>query len=220
MVQQYRIQLQCRRPRFSPWVRKILGGGHGHPLLPGESQGQRKLAGYSPYCPKELKIGMIGQIGQFDICIIGQFVFDSLMTIGQLKIGQNDLGCTHSHTYFPDAFSSSAFFGLHSCSSQWMFYGAWLILSTMWHFCLCFILPAKLQPLGSCHCVPGTERVWIKQISLQDWCSSKIHILQPQTVPQPLRIVSLVLGSWLLFSIAIAPSLHLPTVCQQMTLLS
>ena len=138
----------------------------------------------------------------------------------RVEDGQNDLGCTHSHTYFPDAFSSSAFFGLPSCSSQWMFYGAWLILSTMWHFCLCFILPAKLQPLGSCHCVPGTERVWIKQISLQDWCSSKIHILQLQMVPQPLTIVSLVLGSWLLFSIAIAPSLHLPTVCQQMTLLS
>ena len=70
----------------------------------------------------------------------------------RVEDGQNDLGCTHSHTYFPDAFSSSAFFGLHSCSSQWMFYGTWLILSTMWHFCLCFILPAELlgfMPLHS-----------------------------------------------------------------------
>ena len=54
VAQQYRIHLQCRRPRFSPWVRQILGGGHGNPLLPGESQGQRSLVGYSPYCPKEL----------------------------------------------------------------------------------------------------------------------------------------------------------------------
>ena len=58
----------------------------------------------------------------------------------------NDLACMHSHTYFLDALSSSAFFWLHSCCSQCMFYGPWLILSTMLHFCLCFILPAKLQP--------------------------------------------------------------------------
>ena len=49
---------QCRRPGFGPWVRKI-------PLrkrlpipcqvfLPGESHGQRSLAGYSPWGHKEL----------------------------------------------------------------------------------------------------------------------------------------------------------------------
>ena len=43
--------LQCRRPRFDPWVGKILGVKEQVPtpvFLPGESRGQRSLAGYSP----------------------------------------------------------------------------------------------------------------------------------------------------------------------------
>ena len=47
-----RICLQCRRPRFNPWVRKIPWRGNGSPLqlfLPGEPHGQRSLAGYSPW---------------------------------------------------------------------------------------------------------------------------------------------------------------------------
>ena len=76
---------QCRRHKryvFDPCVRKIpveegmatdssiLGGGHGNPLqytwrrawqptpvyLPGESNGQRSLGGYSPWVHKELNI--------------------------------------------------------------------------------------------------------------------------------------------------------------------
>ena len=45
---------QCRRQKrrkFDPWVGKIPGGGYGNPLLkflPGESHGQRSLAGYGP----------------------------------------------------------------------------------------------------------------------------------------------------------------------------
>ena len=38
-----------------PGSRSSPGGGHGNPLqvfLPGESHGQRSLAGYSPWCPK------------------------------------------------------------------------------------------------------------------------------------------------------------------------
>ena len=50
---------QCRkykRRRFDPWGRKIPAEGHGKPppvFLPGESPGQRSLAGYSPESCKE-----------------------------------------------------------------------------------------------------------------------------------------------------------------------
>ena len=51
---------QCRRHkrhRFDPWVGKILLNGTGHPtpgFLPGESHGQRSLAGY---CPQAQRVG-------------------------------------------------------------------------------------------------------------------------------------------------------------------
>ena len=47
---------QCRRCRFNPWVRKIpwRRAWQLTPVfLPGESCGQRSLAGYSPYGPTE-----------------------------------------------------------------------------------------------------------------------------------------------------------------------
>ena len=47
-----RICLQSRRPRFDSWVRKIPWRRKWQPtpvLLPGESHGQRSLAGYSPW---------------------------------------------------------------------------------------------------------------------------------------------------------------------------
>ena len=53
----YRICLQCRRPRFDPWVRKIPWRREWHPtpvFLPGESDGQGSLTGYSPWDRKEL----------------------------------------------------------------------------------------------------------------------------------------------------------------------
>jgi len=46
-----RICLHCRRPRFDSWVRKIPWRREWQPtpvFLPGESHGQRGLAGYSP----------------------------------------------------------------------------------------------------------------------------------------------------------------------------
>ena len=49
--------LQCRRPRFDPWVRKIPWRREWLPtavFLPGESHGQRSLAGYSLRGHKEL----------------------------------------------------------------------------------------------------------------------------------------------------------------------
>ena len=48
---------QCRRSGFIPWVGKILWGREWQPtpvFLPGESHGQRSLAGYSPWGHKEL----------------------------------------------------------------------------------------------------------------------------------------------------------------------
>ena len=51
-----RLCLQCGRPRFDPWVRKILWRRKWQPtpvLLPGKSHGWRSLAGYSPWGPRE-----------------------------------------------------------------------------------------------------------------------------------------------------------------------
>ena len=51
-----RICLQCRRPRFNPWVGKILWRRKWQPtpvFLPGKSHGQRSLVGYSPWGHKE-----------------------------------------------------------------------------------------------------------------------------------------------------------------------
>ena len=50
------ICLQCRRPGFSPWVGKIPWRRKWRPtpiFLPGESHGQRRLEGYSPWGHKE-----------------------------------------------------------------------------------------------------------------------------------------------------------------------
>ena len=46
----------CRRCRFNHWVRKILWRRKWQPtpvFLPGDFNGQRSLAGYSPWCHKE-----------------------------------------------------------------------------------------------------------------------------------------------------------------------
>ena len=50
------VCLQCGRPGFDPWVRKIpwIRKWQSTPvLLPGKSHGQRSLVGYSPWDPKE-----------------------------------------------------------------------------------------------------------------------------------------------------------------------
>ena len=47
---------QCRRPGFNPWVWKLPWRRKWQPIpvfLPGEFQGQRSLAGYSPWGHKE-----------------------------------------------------------------------------------------------------------------------------------------------------------------------
>ena len=51
------VCLQCRRPGFDPWVRKILWRRKWQStaaLLPGKSHGWRSLIGYSPWGHKEL----------------------------------------------------------------------------------------------------------------------------------------------------------------------
>ena len=51
-----RICLQCRRPWFDPWIRKIPWRRKWPPtpvLLPGESHGQRSLEGYRPWGRQE-----------------------------------------------------------------------------------------------------------------------------------------------------------------------
>ena len=53
----YSVCLQCRRPRFNPWVRKIPWRREWQPipvLLPGKSHGLRSLVGCSPQGHKEL----------------------------------------------------------------------------------------------------------------------------------------------------------------------
>ena len=50
------ICLQCGRPRFNPWVGKILWRRKWQPtpvLLPGKSHGWRSVVGYSPWGRKE-----------------------------------------------------------------------------------------------------------------------------------------------------------------------
>ena len=51
-LRQERICLQCWRPRFNPWVKKIPQRREWLPtpvFLPGECNGQRSLTDYSPW---------------------------------------------------------------------------------------------------------------------------------------------------------------------------
>ena len=55
-LRQERIFLQCRRPGFDLWVRKIHSRREWQPtpvFLPGKSQGQRNLVSHSPWGHKE-----------------------------------------------------------------------------------------------------------------------------------------------------------------------
>ena len=50
------VCLQCRKPRFDPWVGKILWGRKWQStpvLLPRKSHGQSSVVGYSPWGRKE-----------------------------------------------------------------------------------------------------------------------------------------------------------------------
>ena len=59
VAQMVKNLLQCGRPRLDPWVRKIPWRREWQPtpvFLPGESHGQRSLAGHSPWGCKELDL--------------------------------------------------------------------------------------------------------------------------------------------------------------------
>ena len=52
-----RICLQCRRPRFDPWVGKLSWRRESQPtsvFQPGEFHGQRRLAVYSPWVESDM----------------------------------------------------------------------------------------------------------------------------------------------------------------------
>ena len=71
LVAQMLICLPCRRPWFDPWVRRILWRRKGQPtpvFLPGESHGQRSLAGYSPWGHKELDTTEQLSLSQLSCC--------------------------------------------------------------------------------------------------------------------------------------------------------
>ena len=56
VAQVVKYHLQCRRPRFNPWIGKILWRRERQPTLiclPGESHRQRSLADYNPRGLKE-----------------------------------------------------------------------------------------------------------------------------------------------------------------------
>ena len=73
---------QCRRHGFSPWVRKIPWRRKWQVppvLLPGNSHGQRSLAGYSPWGRKELD--MTGRLHFHLRQLVGLFVSYLPMTL-------------------------------------------------------------------------------------------------------------------------------------------
>ena len=59
-LSQWRVCLQCRRPGFNPWVRKIPWRRKWQPtplFLLGKFHGQRSLAGYSPWsCKSRIRL--------------------------------------------------------------------------------------------------------------------------------------------------------------------
>ena len=82
-----RICLQCRRPRFDPWVRKIPWRRKWQPtpaFLPGESHGERRLGGYSPWGHKESD--MAQQLTQTDILIGDLSIFLLFFFFSQFQL--------------------------------------------------------------------------------------------------------------------------------------
>ena len=76
-------QLQCRRPGFDPWVGRIPWRREWlltPVFLPGESHGQRSLAGYSPWGCKSRTWLSDSQLNCFvTVCFVFQFHLRSLI---------------------------------------------------------------------------------------------------------------------------------------------
>ena len=83
--------LQCGRPGFDPWVRKILWRRKWQPtpvLLPGKSHGQRSIVGYSPWGHKELDMTEWFHFLTFNINFVYILIY----------------ACTHTQTYYISIF--------------------------------------------------------------------------------------------------------------------
>ena len=68
VAQRLRIHLQCRKPRFNPWVGKTPWRRKWQPtpeFLPGKSHGQRSLVGYSPWGLKRVGHDLVTKQQQF-----------------------------------------------------------------------------------------------------------------------------------------------------------
>ena len=71
-LRRLRICLQCRRPRFDPWVRKISWrrAWQATPVfLPGESHGRMSLVDYSPWGLKESDTAELSNIFNHNVKI-------------------------------------------------------------------------------------------------------------------------------------------------------
>ena len=83
--------LQCRRPRFNPWVRKIPWRREWLPtpiFLPGESYRRRSLVGYSPWGHKESETTkqLILSLSTFSMLFINIFTsFSSLHEVNKVN---------------------------------------------------------------------------------------------------------------------------------------
>ena len=120
MAQRERICLQyrrCRSHRLDPWVGKIPWRRAWQPapvFLPGESHGQRSLAGYGPRGFKELDTterlntaqrGLTGLLTIRSLFVLLASVFDSDLR----ALANQTYGCTHQEL------SSSLLLGLRIC---------------------------------------------------------------------------------------------------------
>ena len=88
---------QCRRSRFSPWVRKIPWGRKRQPtpvILPGKSHGQKSLAGYSLWGRKNQTVPSDSLHSHTHCQILGKgYLHDHLnppfnLTDGELSSGE------------------------------------------------------------------------------------------------------------------------------------
>ena len=86
MAQTVKNLVECGRPGFDPWVRRILWKRARCPILvflPREAHGQRSLAGYSPWSCKESDV--TEQLIQIHIIIFTQSVFGHQFSSKHIK---------------------------------------------------------------------------------------------------------------------------------------
>ena len=105
---------QCRRLRrlgFNPWVRNIPWRRKWQPapvFLPGKLQGQRSLAGYSPWDRRESDVAELTHTHRGLICLF--FIFNPITPGNRSK----KYCCNMSESVLP-VFSSRSFMVIWSC---------------------------------------------------------------------------------------------------------